>query len=64
MPRLSRIEKLCIDKGLTMTEQRRIIARVLSEATDHPDVEEVYRRSVKMDAGISIATIYRTVRLF
>ncbi len=64
MSRLSRIEQLCIDKGLKMTEQRRIIARVLSESTDHPDVEEVYRRSVKMDPGISIATVYRTVRLF
>lgn len=64
MPRLSRIEQLCIDKGLKMTEQRRTIARVLSESTDHPDVEEVYRRSVKMDPGISIATVYRTVRLF
>lgn len=64
MPDLSRIEHLCIDKGMKMTGQRRIIAKVLSEATDHPDVEEVYRRAVKVDPKISIATVYRTVRLF
>lgn len=64
MPRLSRIEQRCIDKGLKMTEQRRIITRVLSESIDHPDVEEVYRRSSKKDPRISIATVYRTVRLF
>ena len=60
----SRIEQLCMEKGMKMTGQRRIIARVLSEATDHPDVEEVYRRAVRMDPRISIATVYRTVRLF
>ncbi len=60
----SRIEQLCIDKGMKMTEQRRVIARVLSDASDHPDVEEVYRRSVRADPRISIATVYRTVRLF
>ena len=49
---------------MKMTGQRRIIARVLSEATDHPDVEEVYRRAVRLDPRISIATVYRTVRLF
>jgi Fur family ferric uptake transcriptional regulator len=59
----SRIEKACIDKGLKMTGQRRTIARVLSEATDHPDVEELYRRALALDAKISIATVYRTVRL-
>lgn len=58
------IEALCLDKGMRMTDQRRVIARVLSEATDHPDVEEVYRRSTKVDPRISIATVYRTVRLF
>ena len=58
------IEQLCVDKGMRMTDQRRVIARVLSEATDHPDVEEVYRRSTEIDARISIATVYRTVRLF
>ncbi len=64
MPPISRIEQLCIDKGMKMTGQRRIIARVLSEANDHPDVEEVYRRAVSLDPKISIATVYRTVRLF
>ncbi len=61
---VSRIEQLCIDKNLKMTEQRRVIAKVLSEADDHPDVEEVYQRAVAVDANISIATVYRTVRLF
>jgi Fur family ferric uptake transcriptional regulator len=60
----SRIEQLCIDKGLKMTEQRRIIARVLSESDDHPDVELLYRRASAVDPRISIATVYRTVRLF
>lgn len=59
----SRIERLCIEKGLKMTGQRRIIARVLSEPGDHPDVEELYRRASALDARISIATVYRTVRL-
>lgn len=60
----SEIEKLCIKKNMRMTDQRRVIARVLSEADDHPDVEEVYRRSTDIDSQISIATVYRTVRLF
>ncbi|HSO41490.1 MAG: Fur family transcriptional regulator [Rhodospirillales bacterium] len=64
MSELSRIEELCVEKGMKMTGQRRIIARVLSESTDHPDVEEVYRRAVDLDPKISIATVYRTVRLF
>ena len=59
-----RIEKLCVEKGMRMTEQRRVIARVLSAAHDHPDVEELYRRSHDVDPHISIATVYRTVRLF
>lgn len=59
----SRIERLCIERGLKMTGQRRTIARVLTEATDHPDVEELYRRASALDARISIATVYRTVRL-
>lgn len=59
-----RIEKLCNEKGLKMTEQRRTIARVLSDSSDHPDVEQVYRRATKMDPRISIATVYRTVKLF
>ncbi|CAA7618123.1 Ferric uptake regulation protein [Magnetospirillum sp. LM-5] len=61
---ISRIEQRCIDKGMKMTDQRRVIARVLSESADHPDVEEVYRRSTEIDPRISIATVYRTVRLF
>ena len=60
----SRLEQLCHDKGLKMTEQRRIIARVLSDSADHPDVEQVYRRATEIDPHISIATVYRTVRLF
>lgn len=58
------LEQLCADKGLRITEQRRIIARVLSESDDHPDVELVHKRAAAIDAGISIATVYRTVRLF
>ena len=58
------IEALCLKKGLRITEQRRVIARVLSETSDHPDVEELHRRAAAIDAGISIATVYRTVRLF
>jgi Fur family ferric uptake transcriptional regulator len=61
---ISRIEQRCIDRGMKMTEQRRVIARVLSDAADHPDVEEVYRRATAIDPNISIATVYRTVRLF
>ncbi len=61
---VDRIENLCVEKGMRMTDQRRVIARVLSEAHDHPDVEEVYRRASKVDNRISIATVYRTVRLF
>jgi len=60
----SRIEQLCTDRGLKLTEQRRTIARVLSEADDHPDVDQVYRRATQFDSRISIATVYRTVRLF
>ena len=61
---MDRIEKLCLDKGMRMTDQRRVIGRVLSDAQDHPDVEELYRRSSGVDPNISIATVYRTVRLF
>ncbi|MDE0046309.1 MAG: Fur family transcriptional regulator [bacterium] len=60
----SQIEHACLDKGLKMTEQRRVIARVLSDADDHPDVEEVYRRASAIDERISISTVYRTLRLF
>ncbi|HEY4547018.1 MAG TPA: Fur family transcriptional regulator [Pedomonas sp.] len=58
------IEALCVERGMRMTDQRRVIARVLGEASDHPDVEEVYRRATAIDKRISIATVYRTVRLF
>lgn len=58
------IEALCAERGLRITEQRRIIARVLSESEDHPDVEELHKRASTLDAGLSIATVYRTVRLF
>jgi Fur family transcriptional regulator, ferric uptake regulator len=61
---MDRIEKLCVDKGMRMTEQRRVIARVVSGSHDHPDVEELHRRAVAVDPHISIATVYRTVRLF
>jgi Fur family ferric uptake transcriptional regulator len=59
----SRIEHLCVERRLKMTGQRRVIARVLSDSADHPDVEELYRRAAALDARISIATVYRTVRL-
>ena len=61
---MDRIEKICIEKGMRMTDQRRVVARVLSVAHDHPDVEELYRRAHEVDPHISIATVYRTVRLF
>lgn len=58
------IEKLCADKGLKLTDQRRTIAQVLSESEDHPDVETLYERASEKDSRISIATVYRTVKLF
>ena len=60
----SRIEQLCKDKGLKMTGQRRVIAQVLSAAQDHPDAEELHKRAASIDDRISLATVYRTVRLF
>jgi Fur family ferric uptake transcriptional regulator len=60
----SRIELICREKGLKMTEQRRTIAAVLSESTDHPDAAAVYRRAAVLDSRISMATVYRTIRLF
>lgn len=62
--KVSSLQDLCIERGMKMTEQRRVIAEVLSDSEDHPDVEQVYARSVKIDPRISIATVYRTVRLF
>lgn len=58
------IEQKCVEKGLRMTEQRRVIARVLSTAHDHPDAEELHRRAAAIDSNISLATVYRTVKLF
>ena len=57
------LEELCVERGMRMTEQRRVIARVLEGSADHPDVEELYRRSSAVDARISISTVYRTVKL-
>jgi Fur family transcriptional regulator, ferric uptake regulator len=61
---LTRLEELCSERGMRMTDQRRTIARVLSKAEDHPDVEEVHRRAHAIDNRISLSTVYRTVRLF
>ncbi len=61
---MDRLENLCAEKGMRMTDQRRVIARVLSDAHDHPDVEEIHRRAAAIDPRISIATVYRTMRLF
>ena len=63
-PGSSRIELLCAEQGLRMTGQRRVIARVLSNAKDHPDVEEVYQRANEIDRHISLSTVYRTLKLF
>ncbi|MEO6248747.1 MAG: Fur family transcriptional regulator [Sphingomicrobium sp.] len=64
MPHTIDIETLCATKGLRITDQRRVIARILSEADDHPDVETLHERAAAVDPRISIATVYRTVRLF
>lgn len=58
------LEELCAERGMRMTEQRRVIARILQDSDDHPDVEELYRRSTRIDSRISISTVYRTVKLF
>jgi len=58
------LEELCADKGMRMTEQRRVIARILEESDDHPDVEELHRRAAAVDPRISLSTVYRTVKLF
>jgi Fur family transcriptional regulator, ferric uptake regulator len=63
-PKHNFIETQCAAKGMRMTEQRRIIARVLAGSADHPDVEELYRRCAEIDQHISISTVYRTVKLF
>jgi len=61
---LKSLEQQCVDRGMRMTEQRRVIARVLEQSADHPDVEELYRRCAVVDPNISISTVYRTVKLF
>ncbi len=61
---MSRVEKRCVEQGLRMTDQRRVIARVLSDSEDHPDVETVYQRASAIDRRIGLATVYRTLRLF
>ena len=61
---LKTLEQQCVERGMRMTEQRRVIARVLESSADHPDVEELYRRSAEVDPNISISTVYRTVKLF
>ncbi|MGB1069616.1 MAG: Fur family transcriptional regulator [Henriciella sp.] len=61
---MDQLQKLCAEKGLRMTDQRRIIARVLSDADDHPDAEELHSRANRLDKSISLATVYRTVKLF
>lgn len=61
---VSTIEEACIAKGMRMTDQRRVIARVIASAEDHPDVEELYRRASAVDPNISLSTVYRTVKLF
>lgn len=58
------LEQRCVEAGLRMTDQRRVIARVLAQASDHPDADELHSRAVKIDPKISIATVYRTVNLF
>ena len=58
------IEQKCLAKGVKLTEQRKIIAKIMSESNDHPDVDELYNRASKIDSKISIATVYRTVKLF
>jgi Fur family ferric uptake transcriptional regulator len=60
----SHIEKLCNDKGIKLTENRRIVAKIISESHDHPDVEELYRKAAKIKPNIGIATVYRAVKMF
>ena len=58
------IEGKCLEKGVRLTDQRRLVAKVMSESIDHPDVDELHKRVNKLDSKISIATVYRTVKLF
>ena len=61
---VSQIEKLCLEKDIKLTENRRVVADIISNSTDHPDVEELYKRAAKIKPNIGIATVYRTVRMF
>ena len=61
---MSKIEDKCEQKGVRLTDQRRLIAKVMSQSSDHPDVDELHRRIIKIDQKVSIATVYRTVKLF
>lgn len=61
---LSHIEKLCLDKNIKLTENRRIVAKIIAESSDHPDVEELYKRAAKVNSSIGIATVYRAVKMF
>tara|TARA_B100000700_G_C14535911_1_gene619747 strand:- start:226 stop:636 length:411 start_codon:yes stop_codon:yes gene_type:complete len=61
---MSKIEEKCKKKGVRLTDQRKLIAKVMSESTDHPDVDELHKRVIKLDKKVSIATVYRTVKLF
>jgi Fur family transcriptional regulator, ferric uptake regulator len=63
-PDLATLERLCSEKGIRITEQRRVVMRVVADAHDYPDIEELHRRAMEIDAGISLSTIYRSVRLF
>jgi Fur family transcriptional regulator, ferric uptake regulator len=63
-PSVNPIEEACVAKGMRMTDQRRVIARIIAETSDHPDVEELHRRASAVDANISLSTVYRTVKLF
>ena len=60
----SKIEEKCVEKGITLTDQRKLVAKVMSDSADHPDVDELHKRVSKLDSKISIATVYRTVKLF
>lgn len=64
MQQHDRVERMCVDKGLRMTEQRRLIARVLASSSDHPDIETLFKRALAFDSRLSMATVYRTMRLF
>ena len=61
---MNSIEKICSEKGVRLTDQRKLVAQVMSDAKDHPDVDELHKRVTKIDPKVSVATVYRTVKLF